>query len=79
LVEQGPGCTYQGKNLFRPYKMHGKAKLGPSQSSSNKMPAAVKSAIQDAVERYGGYSSEDAVEFIKKMVQEGRLIEECWS
>ncbi|KAF8712550.1 hypothetical protein AX14_013008 [Amanita brunnescens Koide BX004] len=46
--------------------------------SSNKMPAAVKSVIQDAVQRYGGYSSEDAMEFIKKMVQEGRLIEECW-
>lgn len=51
----------------------------PVASSSNKMPAAVKSAIQDAIERYGGYSSEDAAEFIKKMVQEGRLIEECWS
>ncbi|KIL59244.1 hypothetical protein M378DRAFT_188018 [Amanita muscaria Koide BX008] len=47
--------------------------------SSNKMPTAVKSAIQDAVERFGGYTPEDAVRYVERMGQEGRLIEECWS
>ncbi|KAK2465532.1 hypothetical protein APHAL10511_002424 [Amanita phalloides] len=47
--------------------------------SSNQMPTAVKSAIKSAVERFGGYSSEDAVKYVESMIQEGRLLEECWS
>ncbi|KAF8622627.1 hypothetical protein AX15_006879 [Amanita polypyramis BW_CC] len=47
--------------------------------SSNKMPTAVRGAIKDAIERFGGYSPEDASKYVEKMIQEGRLIEECWS
>lgn len=58
---------------------HKNAELESVASSSNKMPAAVKSAIQDAIQQFGGYSAEDAVRYVEKMIQEGRLIEECWS
>ncbi|PFH47620.1 hypothetical protein AMATHDRAFT_82115 [Amanita thiersii Skay4041] len=47
--------------------------------SSNKMPTAVKNAIKAAAEIYGGYSADDASRYIEDMIQEGRLIEECWS
>ena len=47
--------------------------------SSNKMPTAVKNAIKGAAEIFGGYTSEDASKYVEKMIQEGRLIEECWS
>ena len=47
--------------------------------SSNKMPAAVKEAIAFAVETHGGFSAEEAKQYVHSMVKEGRLIEECWS
>ncbi|KAF9476913.1 riboflavin synthase domain-like protein [Pholiota conissans] len=47
--------------------------------SSNKMPLAVKEAIAFAAETQGGYSSEEAKRYVRTMIQEGRLIEECWS
>ncbi|KAF5375384.1 hypothetical protein D9615_007966 [Tricholomella constricta] len=47
--------------------------------SSNKMPAAVKAALADAVEEEGGYEREAAVRYVDEMVRHGRLLEECWS
>ncbi|KIK93213.1 hypothetical protein PAXRUDRAFT_829176 [Paxillus rubicundulus Ve08.2h10] len=47
--------------------------------SSNKMPAAVRAAVREAVEEFGNMEKEDAVNFISVMEREGRLIEECWS
>ena len=47
--------------------------------SSNKMPKAVKAAIEDAVRIEGGKAEEEAKAFVKAMVDEGRLFEECWS
>ncbi|KAJ3540375.1 hypothetical protein NM688_g6234 [Phlebia brevispora] len=46
--------------------------------SSNKMPAGVKLAIQEAAVAHGKLSDEDAKEFIATMEREGRLIEDCW-
>jgi sulfite reductase alpha subunit-like flavoprotein len=43
------------------------------------MPAGVKQAIRGAVEKYGGRTEDEAKEFVAKMEQEGRLIEETWS
>lgn len=47
--------------------------------SSNKMPAAVKAAIQAAAVSVGGLSEPDAEKYITRMEWEGRLYEECWS
>ncbi|KAG2005800.1 NADPH-ferrihemoprotein reductase [Coprinopsis cinerea AmutBmut pab1-1] len=47
--------------------------------SSNKMPIAVKDAIAQAVQKYGGRSESEAKEYVESMVKDGRLIEECWS
>ncbi|KAG2137490.1 riboflavin synthase domain-like protein [Suillus clintonianus] len=47
--------------------------------SSNKMPTAVREAVRSAVERFGGRSNVEAVEYVAAMEREGRLIEECWS
>ncbi|KAF9265084.1 riboflavin synthase domain-like protein [Marasmius fiardii PR-910] len=47
--------------------------------SSNKMPAAVKEALQAAVESHGGETSNDAAEYIRSLERNGRLSEECWS
>ncbi|OJT11116.1 NADPH-dependent diflavin oxidoreductase 1 [Trametes pubescens] len=47
--------------------------------SANKMPAAVREAIQYALVSEGGMSEEDATEYVVRMEKEGRLIEECWS
>ncbi|KAH7924413.1 riboflavin synthase domain-like protein [Leucogyrophana mollusca] len=47
--------------------------------SSNKMPAAVRAAVEDAVEKFGGKSRGEAVEYVAAMERGGRLIEECWS
>ncbi|KAI0819807.1 riboflavin synthase domain-like protein, partial [Trametes gibbosa] len=47
--------------------------------SSNKMPAAVRAAIQHALVSEGGMSVHGAQDFVVKMEKDGRLIEECWS
>ncbi|KAL5496163.1 TAH18 [Sanghuangporus vaninii] len=47
--------------------------------SSNKMPAAVKDAVAFAAQEAGGLSGDDAKGFVKRMQDEGRLFEECWS
>ncbi|KAL5525384.1 TAH18_1 [Sanghuangporus sanghuang] len=47
--------------------------------SSNKMPAAVKDAVAFAAKEAGGLSEADAKGFVKRMQDEGRLFEECWS
>ncbi|KAF9231055.1 hypothetical protein BU15DRAFT_90988 [Melanogaster broomeanus] len=47
--------------------------------SSNKMPAAVREAVRDAVEEFGNMAKQDAINFVSLMEREGRLIEECWS
>lgn len=47
--------------------------------SANKMPAAVREAIQRALVSEGRMSEEDAKEYVVRMEKEGRLIEECWS
>ncbi|KAH7888220.1 hypothetical protein F5I97DRAFT_1806465 [Phlebopus sp. FC_14] len=47
--------------------------------SSNKMPAAVRDAVREAVEKCGQRSHEDAIQYVSTMEREGRLIEECWS
>jgi sulfite reductase alpha subunit-like flavoprotein len=48
-------------------------------SSSNKMPAAVKNALRFAAETHGKLAPDAAVEFISTMEARGQLIEECWS
>lgn len=48
-------------------------------SSSNKMPAAVKDAIAVAVETFGKRTRDEALQYIEALVTDGRLIEECWS
>ncbi|OAX32629.1 riboflavin synthase domain-like protein [Rhizopogon vinicolor AM-OR11-026] len=59
--------------------------LGPQQGiliisgSSNKMPAAVREAVQGAAETMGGMSKSEAAEYVAAMERDGRLIEECWS
>uniref|UniRef100_D8Q1Z0 NADPH-dependent diflavin oxidoreductase 1 n=1 Tax=Schizophyllum commune (strain H4-8 / FGSC 9210) TaxID=578458 RepID=D8Q1Z0_SCHCM len=47
--------------------------------SSNKMPAAVRSALAYAAETYGGLSADAAKAYVEKMERDGRLVEECWS
>ncbi|KAG8833491.1 NAPDH-dependent diflavin reductase [Serendipita sp. 399] len=47
--------------------------------SSNKMPAAVKNAIQRAAIVEGGLSDAEAEAYVNSMEWEGRLFEECWS
>jgi len=47
--------------------------------SSNKMPAAVREAVKEAVEEFGDMSAKDAANFVSVMEREGRIIEECWS
>ncbi|KAL5520243.1 hypothetical protein ACEPAG_9456 [Sanghuangporus baumii] len=47
--------------------------------SSNKMPAAVKDAVAFAAQEAGGLSEDDAKGFVKRMQDEGRIFEECWS
>ncbi|KAG7087387.1 hypothetical protein E1B28_013358 [Marasmius oreades] len=47
--------------------------------SSNKMPAAVKEALQSAVELHGEKTPGDAAEYIRLLERNGRLSEECWS
>lgn len=49
------------------------------QRSSNRMPAAVKAAIRDAIRDYGGRSEEGATDYVATMEREGRLVEDCWS
>ncbi|KAF9528816.1 hypothetical protein CPB83DRAFT_766075 [Crepidotus variabilis] len=46
--------------------------------SSNKMPSAVKEAIARAVEIRSGLSADAAQKYVRDMVLEGRLMEECW-
>lgn len=47
--------------------------------SSNKMPAAVKKAIQDAAVSEGCMAETEAKGFVNRLEREGRLFEECWS
>ncbi|GJJ12772.1 hypothetical protein Clacol_007017 [Clathrus columnatus] len=46
--------------------------------SSNKMPSAVKQAIEHAAVAGGDYTKETAKSFVKVLEKEGRLFEECW-
>ena len=43
------------------------------------MPAAVKDAVIFAAKHVGGMSDGEAKAFLKRMQDEGRLFEECWS
>lgn len=52
---------------------------GLTHRSSNKMPAAVRDAVGEAVAECGGMSIQDAAAFVSVMEREGRVIEECWS
>ncbi|KAL1692761.1 hypothetical protein GGG16DRAFT_50760 [Schizophyllum commune] len=47
--------------------------------SSNKMPAAVRSALAYAAETYGGLNADSAKAYVEMMERDGRLVEECWS
>ncbi|KIK57477.1 hypothetical protein GYMLUDRAFT_229030 [Collybiopsis luxurians FD-317 M1] len=47
--------------------------------SSNKMPAAVKESLRNAVVKCGFRSEEEASKYISALERSGRLIEECWS
>ena len=47
-------------------------------SASNKMPAAVKGAIQEALVSHGGQTEAEAQEVLTSMEREGRLVEDCW-
>ncbi|GJE93014.1 sulfite reductase flavoprotein subunit alpha [Phanerochaete sordida] len=46
--------------------------------SSNKMPAAVRAAVQGALEQYGQKTEAEAKEFIADMERGGKLVEDCW-
>jgi len=48
-------------------------------SSSNKMPVAVKDAIRNAVEKEGRKTADEAREFVAAMERDQKMIEECWS
>ena len=37
------------------------------------MPAGIRAALRDIVEKYGGKTEEDAKEFVARMEREGRL------
>jgi hypothetical protein len=50
-----------------------------SDRSSNKMPLAVKEAIAKAGQSYGGLDEEKSKDYVKDLVKQGRLLEECWS
>lgn len=71
------GYTSLGKFLFRPRSVS--YRLIVVFRSANKMPAAVREAIQHALVSEGRMSEEDAKEYVVRMEKEGRLIEECWS
>lgn len=43
------------------------------------MPSAVREAVREAVEEFGGMSAKHAAAFVSVMEREGRIIEECWS
>ncbi|KZT55371.1 riboflavin synthase domain-like protein [Calocera cornea HHB12733] len=47
--------------------------------SSNKMPLAVRQAVEDALTGEGKLTAEDAKEYVKRMEMTGRWQEECWS
>lgn len=47
--------------------------------SSNKMPSAVKQVIKDSFVLHGGKTLLEADGILKKLEDEGRLYEECWS
>lgn len=71
------GCISRGEagfSLWRSVELN-----GCLDSSSNKMPVAVKGAISYAVEVHGGRTVEDARAYVDGMIREGRLLEECWS
>ncbi|KAF5381915.1 hypothetical protein D9757_007539 [Collybiopsis confluens] len=53
--------------------------LDERNASSNKMPTAVKGALQHAVAKYGSRTEEEALRYILDLERTGRLIEECWS
>ena len=43
------------------------------------MSAAVREAVRGAVEKIGGRSKAEALEYVAAMERDERLIEECWS
>jgi len=47
--------------------------------SSNKMPLAVRQAVESALTGEGKLSEEEAQEYVKRMEMSGRWQEECWS
>ncbi|KAF8529095.1 riboflavin synthase domain-like protein [Hysterangium stoloniferum] len=47
--------------------------------SSNKMPIAVKKAVEQSAISVGGLSEVQAQAFISRLEREARLFEECWS
>ncbi len=47
--------------------------------SSNQMPKAVKEAIEASVRDVGGLTELEARTFMKRLLDDGRLYEECWS
>lgn len=40
---------------------------------------AVKDAIAKAAQRFGGLDEEKSKDYVKDLVKQGRLLEECWS
>ena len=42
------------------------------------MPAAVKEAVQFALQEYGQQTEQEAEEYIAAMEREGKLVEDCW-
>jgi len=47
--------------------------------SSNQMPKAVKEAIEASSRDVGGLTEDEARTFMKRLLDDGRLYEECWS
>ena len=77
LVEKQKAWVYISGYVFPSFKRP--TLPTPTSRSSNKMPAAVKAAIQAAAVSEGRLSEPDAEKYITRMEWEGRLYEECWS
>jgi hypothetical protein len=73
-----PTFLYRGQPLLLSVQ-HAGFYFNDLNSSANKMPAAVKSALCFAAETYGKLEAAAAAELISAMEAKGQLIEECWS
>lgn len=80
ILNQQRGCLYISGYVTVYLLQSCKMSIWRSKSrSSNKMPVAVKKAIEHAAMTEGELTDVEAKRFITKLEREGRLFEECWS